>query len=115
MNAIKKVLKKEKGFTLIELLIVIAIIAVLAMLIIPRVTTSLDDANNATNKANVKLVQSAVERYYFKEKSYPTTDGSDGGTTGVSIDFTKLVNGKYIDAEPNNASSYKLVNGIVTP
>ena len=44
MNTIKKVLKREKGFTLIELLIVIAIIAVLAILIIPRVTTSLDDA-----------------------------------------------------------------------
>lgn len=109
MNTLKKVLKRDKGFTLIELLIVIAIIAVLAILIIPRVTTSLDDANKATDAGNLKLVQSAVERYYFKENSYPTTDG-----TGENDDVVMktLVDDGYIDKAPTG-KTFKLVNGVV--
>lgn len=113
MNTLKKVLKREKGFTLIELLIVIAIIAVLAILIIPRVTTSLDDANKSTDAGNVKLVQSAVERYYFKENKYPTADGTGDDDT---IDMSLLVTGKYIDQAPaknGTAIVFKLKDGVV--
>lgn len=109
MNTIKKVLKREKGFTLIELLIVIAIIAVLAILIIPRVTTSLDDANKSTSDANIKLVQSAVERYYFKENAYPTADGTGDDD---AIDMSLLEDGNYIDKAPTG-KTFKLVDGVV--
>lgn len=116
MNTIKKVLKREKGFTLIELLIVIAIIAVLAILIIPRVTTSLDDANKSTDAGNLKLVQSAVERYYFDKKEYPLTTATLTVGTPVDengdVDMAKLVDGKYIDKAPTG-KTFTLVDGVV--
>lgn len=117
MNTIKKVLKREKGFTLIELLIVIAIIAVLAMLIIPRVSTSLNDANDATSKTNVKLVQSAVERYYFDKKTYPIGTTGDDTTGNGTINMSLLVSGKYIDQAPTKngtAIVFKLTDGVVS-
>lgn len=112
MKKWKKHLKNEKGFSLIEMLIVIAILALLASLIIPRLTTSLDEAENTTNEANIKLVQSAVERYYFDKKEYPTTDKSNGGSSGVAIDMKALVDGGYIDKAPDG-HTYTLKNGVV--
>lgn len=113
MNKLSRYLKKEQGFSLIELLIVIAILALLAMLIIPRLTTSLDSAQLTTDQANVKLLQSAVERYYFDKGEYPTTGGGDSG----DIDCGKLVAEKYIDEAPkdpwDNGRNYKLVDGVV--
>lgn len=116
MKTIRKVLKKEKGFTLIELLIVIAIIGVLAVLIIPRVMTSLDDAKTKTSAANIKLVQSAVERYYFDEKTYPLETGGTTGDSGSVVDtgtieLDLLVDKGYIDEAPTG--TYTLDDGVV--
>ncbi|MGO4890565.1 competence type IV pilus major pilin ComGC [Anaerobacillus sp. MEB173] len=84
-----KILRGERGFSLIELLIVIAILAVLALLIIPRLTTTLDDAKESTNAANVKLIQSATERFHFDKGRFPT-----------SVDELKTEN--YIDVVPTD-------------
>lgn len=109
--------RNEKGFTLIELLIVIAIISILAILIIPRISVSLDSAKLSTDKANAKLLQSAVERYYFDTGRYPTASGTDGGTDGEEINASVLVSQKYIDEGPEDPwkqdRKYKLVNGVV--
>lgn len=109
----KKRLKQQKGFTLIELLIVIAIIAVLAVIIIPRVTSSLDKAKETTKEANIKLVQSAVERYYFDTGNYPTSDGNLPATGNAEIDLSILVENKYIDQEPENFTFYLNEHGVV--
>jgi len=107
----------ENGFTLIEMLVVVAILALLAVIIIPRVSTSLDSSKEATNNANIKLLQSAVERYYFDKGAYPTDDGKDGGTSGAAIRMDLLVNGRYIDKAPENpwkdSRQYQIVNGVV--
>ena len=66
-----------------------------------------------TSSANVKLVQSAVERYYFDKGEYPTTGGTDGSTTGVSIEMTLLVEGKYIDEAPTGYT-FTLTKGVVS-
>ena len=55
--------RNQAGFTLIELLVVIAILAVLAGVAVPRVLTSLADAKDKAVKANVSMLQSAVERW----------------------------------------------------
>jgi general secretion pathway protein G/type IV pilus assembly protein PilA len=108
---------REKGFTLIELLIVIAILSILAMMIIPRISTSLDSSKVATDNANVKLLQSAIERYYFDTGRYPTSDGSDGGTSGLVIDTSVLISGRYIDQAPEDpwkaSRNYSIKNGVV--
>ncbi|HEY8529400.1 MAG TPA: prepilin-type N-terminal cleavage/methylation domain-containing protein [Paenibacillaceae bacterium] len=109
--------RNEKGFTLIELLIVVAIISILAILIIPRISVSLDSAKESADEANAKLLQSAVERYYFDTGRYPTASGTDGGTAGEEINASVLVSQKYIDEEPEDPwkqnRKYRLVGGVV--
>ncbi len=119
IKTLKRTLQNEKGFTLIELLVVFAILGLLAMIIVPRITTSLDTTRVTTDEANTKLLQSAVERYYFDHSTYPTSDGSDGSgtTTGVDILTSTLVSGNYIDEAPQDpwgeGRSYKLKDGVV--
>lgn len=71
--------KKEAGFTLIELLIVIVIIGILAAIAIPRFNQTSQTAKENARAANVAMLQSAVERYYFDASKYPsfTEDDSD--------------------------------------
>jgi type IV pilus assembly protein PilA len=52
--------KKKKGFTLIELIIVIAIIAILAAVAIPKFGAVRADANLAADRANAKIIATAV-------------------------------------------------------
>lgn len=52
--------KKIKAFTLIELLSVIIIIGVLSVIIIPRVSTSIKDSSEKTNKASAEHLLSAA-------------------------------------------------------
>lgn len=120
---LKKMLKSEKGFSLIELLIVIGILTIIAIIIIPRFSTSSEEAKKATDAANVKLLQSAVERYHFDKGTYPV-DGDDlpTGDTPESIKQELLLTGKYISDKaknPDNKSQdgdYKIdKNGTVQP
>lgn len=76
MKKIREALKKnirnnEKGFTLIELLVVVVILGALAAVVIPRISANSDDAKQAADQANLKIIQSAVERYYLEEDVYP--------------------------------------------
>ncbi|MBO8171963.1 MAG: prepilin-type N-terminal cleavage/methylation domain-containing protein [Bacillaceae bacterium] len=115
----KRISGNENGFTLIELLVVFAILGLLAMIIVPRITTSLDTTRVTTDEANTKLLQSAVERYYFDHGSYPTSDGTDGSATtgGIEILTDTLVNEAYIDEAPEDpwdqGRAYKLKDGVV--
>lgn len=67
----KAIWRQEKGFTLIELLIVVAIIGILAGIAVPRINLSLTKAKDATCKANINAIQSAIELYYFENDDYP--------------------------------------------
>ncbi len=59
-QALHRPKKDERGFTLIELIIVVAILAVLAAIAIPLVTGRVQEARIAADKANVRLLQGAV-------------------------------------------------------
>ena len=54
----KKLLNK-KGFTLMEMMIVIAIIVILIAIAVPNFNNSLNSANEATDKANLKAAETA--------------------------------------------------------
>ncbi|OXT07665.1 prepilin-type cleavage/methylation domain-containing protein [Thermoanaerobacterium thermosaccharolyticum] len=103
---VKALNKDEKGFTLIELIVVIAILGILAAIAVPRVTTSLSNAKASANKASLKIIQDAIERYYVENNNtYPT-------------DLQTLVNGGYLDSLPKTAEGhdfqYSNTTGIVS-
>lgn len=61
----------EKGFTLIELLMVIAIIVVLAAIIMTTLAGRTDEARDSVDRANLKIIQGAVDVYYVDQGAYP--------------------------------------------
>ena len=65
--------KNPKGFTLIELIIVIAILAIIATVAVPRVTGVLKKARDNSNKANITIINNALERYYAENGEYPAS------------------------------------------
>ncbi len=71
---INKLKKNKKGFTLIELVVVIAILGVLALLVVPTVVNKVDEAKKSVDKANLKMIQTAIEMYNISENSYPQVD-----------------------------------------
>ena len=69
----KKVFKRRKGFTLIELMIVVVIIGILAAVAIPNFVEMTDEAKAARIQADLNTMGSAVEIYYVKNGSYPSS------------------------------------------
>lgn len=64
----------QKGFTLIELMVVIVIIGLLSTFVILNVLPSQDKAMVEKVRADVALIEQAVEMYRLDNLSYPTTD-----------------------------------------
>jgi general secretion pathway protein G len=64
-------MRQQRGFTLIELLVVITIIGILAAIAIPNMTKVRIKAKESEVKANLHVIQEAVERFYTNENEYP--------------------------------------------
>lgn len=69
--------RREAGFTLLEMMAVIVLIGILAALVVPRITSSREEAKQRTVEANVQILQSAVERYRFDHGGNPSGDPGD--------------------------------------
>ena len=81
-------LKSKQGFTLIEVVVVMAIIAVLATLVIGAIMVARNTQKETVHRSNARAIQTGLEAYYAKQRSYPTTAGSfkDIATTlGVTL------------------------------
>ena len=80
----------QNGFTLIEMLVVIAIIGILASLAIPNMTKARNKAKEAEVKANLHVIQAALERFYTDNAQYPAYIG--GGDSGAWMRFQWRMN-----------------------
>jgi len=70
----KKRRKNEKGFTLIEMVAVISIIGFLLAIIIPDLIKVREDAMKESCSGSLRGVQSALELYFTRYKTYPQTN-----------------------------------------
>jgi general secretion pathway protein G len=65
---------QQRGFTLIELMVVIVIIGLLATVVVVNVLPSQDRAMTEKARADVALLEQAVEMYRLDNLTYPTVD-----------------------------------------
>ncbi|NLE64512.1 MAG: prepilin-type N-terminal cleavage/methylation domain-containing protein [Elusimicrobia bacterium] len=82
----------KKGFTLVEILVVITIILILAGIAVPRMKGFRDEANKAKAKAELKILQAAVESFKNNTGAYP------GTTTQLYTDDLGGATPKMVDA-----------------
>lgn len=69
--------RRRNAFSLMELLAVVTILGIIAAIIVPRVTTSSDTAKARVNEHNKGTINSAIERYYIENGSWPSTNLSE--------------------------------------
>lgn len=65
---------RERGFTLIELMVVVVIIGLLATVVVVNVLPSQDRAMTEKARADVALLEQALEMYRLDQLSYPSVD-----------------------------------------
>ena len=70
---------RRQGFSLLELLAVVTILGVIAAVVVPRISNSKAGAQAEANKQNISEINSAVERWYFENGTWPANDLSDIG------------------------------------
>ena len=66
--------RRRRGFTLIELIVVIIVIGLLAGLVGPQILRHVSDASVTTAKAQLELLDVALESYRLDNGRFPTTD-----------------------------------------
>ncbi|WP_028293510.1 type II secretion system major pseudopilin GspG [Oceanobacter kriegii] len=66
--------KRVQGFTLLEVMVVLAIIGGILAMVATNVLGSADQANVKTTKAQMKLIESALDMYKLDNYRYPTTE-----------------------------------------
>ncbi len=68
------------AFSLMELLAVVTILGIIAAIIVPRVAMSSGTAKAKVMAHHKATINSAVERYYIDNNTWPANDLSDIGT-----------------------------------
>lgn len=87
-------LRDQHGFTLIELLVVIVILGLLAGLVGPRLFGKVGQGKIAAAKAQISLLESALDQYKLDVGQYPAT--AQGLDALVRSPGTSNWNGPYL-------------------
>lgn len=74
MKSMRSTLNKARGFTLLEVMVVLAIIGGIMALVATNILGSASDANIKTTKAQMKLIENALDLYKLDNFTYPTTE-----------------------------------------
>lgn len=112
----KNSISKVQGFTIVELLVVIAIIALLTGIIMTSLAPSKSKARDAKRISDIGNIQVALELYFDRCKSYPTT--LDVGAATNCVTSTGTVNlGTFISVIPISPSpgSYGYITRNAAP
>ena len=92
---------KKGGFSLLELLAVVTILGIIAAIIVPRVTVSSDNAKQKVRDHHKATINSAVERWYVDQGSWPANDLND-----IAADTNYFPDG--IPTDPVSGGAYSL-------
>lgn len=95
---------QDAGFTLFEVVLVIILISILSAMAIPRIQNRLEISRQFQAKLDIKLIQNAVNSFYFDNGSYP--EPRKGIMLLVEKDY---LNGKDIIDPWKNQYVYQLV------
>ena len=85
--------RREAGFTLVELMVVIVIIGLLTTIVVINVLPSQDKARVEKAKADIALIEQALEMYRLDNLNYPST--GDGLNALVSPPASLAQGGRY--------------------
>ena len=91
-------MKKNTGFTLIELLIVALILGMIASVVVPQFNDSTDTARLNTARSTAANIQSAIEVYRAKIRSYPQGTGTVCSSATPKIGGTNVADTTTADA-----------------
>lgn len=97
--------KRKNGFTLLELMVVIVIIGLLATVVVINVLPSRDQALVEKAKADIALIEQALDLYRLDNLSYPTAADSLAALTTPPAslpDPARYRRGGYIKRLPND-------------
>lgn len=98
--------RAQRAFTLVELLLVAAILGVLTAITIPGYQRYQDQIKFTQAKADIVIIESAIERYYARNFTYPDTL-AQAGVGGMLDPWGKPYQYLNVATAPNRGSVRK--------
>ena len=91
--------RRRRAFTLVELILVVIMLGLLAAIVIPKFASGRQDAGEAALKQNLKVLRTAIQRYFHHHNGvYPAAAaaGDGNGEAGTAAAFINQL-AKYTD------------------